>query len=377
VINPIIVIAYLLQYGLMTPFIILTNSQYPIALFTIILLGGAYICNKKIVDKFAFILIFVLSGFILIKGLLLPSITGEIISNEIIIGFFTIGVSGILIGRLIFNFNFFIKYLTPFAWLNFLMVFWTPLWNFDSINYMRFGYALLPTVLCLFLTYTTSRHKVINLFIIIVSIFEIVVFGARGATFCLGVFVILLMVVKKYHRFLVLICCFMILGGSTGFFQQILQNTYLYFGDSSYAIMKMIKFFEGDLESFSSGRLDVYRVALNSIAEYPIFGSPFSDVMIKTGFSYYHNFIFDIATTFGIPFLFCFCFFLLYSFLKMNSLCDRRYKLIYIMLFTLAFGRMFFSSVFWLRPEFWVFISFCGNSKVLLKNSLNCYGRFV
>lgn len=371
VINPILVIAYLLQYGLMTPFIILTGSQLPIALFTLLLLGCAYFYNRKIIDRFAFNLIFILSGFILLKGILLPVIMGDVISNEIVIGFFTIGISGILIGRLMFNFNCFIKYIIPFSWINFFMVCWIPVWSFDSVNYMRFGYALLPTILGLSISYAGSKHKVLNLLTIIISTLEVIVFGARGATFCLALFVILFIIMKRYYYFLVAICCFLLLCACSGIFQNILQYFYLHIGDDSYAIMKMMKFFEGDLDSFSSGRLDVYNIALESIAENPVFGSPFNDVVAKTGFSYYHNFMLDIATTFGIPFLLSFCIFLVYSFFRMNSFCGENYKLIYIILFSLAFGRMFFSSVFWLRPEFWVFISFCANTRIMSKNKLN------
>lgn len=370
VVNPLVLVLYLYQYGLMVPFLIFFNSQVPIALFTLFLLSILFIKKGYRINIKVLFLVFIPLLLIILKTILTPIQYGEDNTLEIIQNFLLIGISGILVGSVQFCPVHFLRYGIIIGWLNFLILFLVPFRGIDSVNYMRFGYAMLPTVFFACYGFFSRIHSKINLLIILVSSLEVVIFGARGATLAILFFLMLMICILvkdyKYTRY----CLILLTLGLLYFSEKIilaitslLDST----GYTSYAITKLAHLLqdEGDLESISSGRFDIYEIGFQLLGKSPILGAPLNSALRYTGFSYFHNIFLDIAVNFGVVVFIIFIMFMCWSFVKMLKSRNVDLKWIYCILFTLAFVRLFVSSVLWQRPEFWMFLSFYINSKLL------------
>ena len=370
VVNPLILVLYLYQYGLVIPFLIKFNSQLPIVVFTLLLVVVLVITKGWRINGKVLVIMFLPCLLILLKTILTPVVYGEDNTFEILLNFFSIGLSGILIGALRFDLSKFFHYGMVVGWINFLFLFMVPLRGVDTVNYMRFGYAMLPTLFFAIYAFFHGEYKYINLFIILLSTAEIVLFGARGATLSILVFVlfVVFVLVEKYkflrYSIVLLLLALVI------FFEKIVLMVASFLdsaGYNSYAITKFLRVVqgEGDFESISSGRFDVYGIAFQLLDRYPILGTPLNSALQYTGLSYYHNIFLDVGVNFGIIIFTGFVLFIVWSVFKMLKCNNVHLKWIYCVLFTLAFVRLFVSSIFWQRPEFWIFISFYVNSELL------------
>lgn len=370
VINPLVLVLYLYQYGLMIPFLVVFNSQLPIAIFTLFLIAILGITRGWRLNSNVLIVMFLPFVLILLKTILTPIVYGEDNTFEIIQNFFLIGLSGILIGALRFDFSNFFHYGMIVGWLNFLVLFTVPLQRVDAVNYMRFGYAMLPTLFFSIYAFLHSEYKYVNLFVILISAIEVVLFGARGATLSVLVFVsfVVCILERKYkllrYSIIFLFLTFVI------FFDKIILAIASFLngtGYNSYAITKFLRMVQGgeDIESIASGRFDIYEIAFQLLEKSPILGVPLNSASQYTGVSYFHNIFLDIGVNFGVGIFLLFILFIIWSFFKMLRSNNSCLKWGYCIFFTLAFVRLFVSSVFWQRPEFWVFISFYVNSQLL------------
>jgi uncharacterized membrane protein YecN with MAPEG domain len=91
--------------------------------------------------------------------------------------------------------------------------------------------------------------------------------------------------------------------------------------------------------------------------------------MVDTGIEYYHNILLEILVGFGFVVFAGFILFVGRSFVKMARSGNGTLKWVYCILFVLCFGRLMFSSTFWQRPEFWLFIGFyIANGKYFIQN---------
>ena len=132
------------------------------------------------------------------------------------------------------------------------------------------------------------------------------------------------------------------------------------FGVYSYSVTKYLALFEDQsLASTSSGRDSIYELAFARIFESPWFGSPINSSFYDTGASYYHNIILDVAVTFGLPGISFFMAFIIWHSYKAFKTKNKKHQAIFLILIIIPMGRLFVSSSFWQRPEFWIFISFC------------------
>jgi hypothetical protein len=372
-INPLLSVLYLYQYGLLIPLFVRFNSQFPIAVSTVLLFLIYIFTNGIHINKSTLLLISIPLLLILFKSVFTPILQGEDNTNEILFNFFLIGISGIIIGSIPFNFENFLYYGTIVGWINFFVLFLIPLQKLDAVNYMRFGYAMLPTFCFSIYSFSNKKNRLINIALILVSGIEIIIFGARGAFFVIVLFLVIIFIVKGKHS----IYNWIILAITT-FIIMIFYEPLVYWIDNliksngyfSYSIFKILKVVEGEtLEATSSGRVDVYQVALKNIIEYPIFGAPLNSALVSTELSYYHNIILDIIVSFGVIFFLFFLIYISISFVKMLKTDNNNLQWIYCILFLLSFGRLMVSSTFWQRPEFWLFISFYVNNKHFLRKS--------
>ena len=191
--NALLVNLYLYIYGLTLPFNYLLGGNYLIMLCTLLMLLYSILKGVKRFHFSLLVLFLVPFTFLLIKVPFEFNTDGGDVVYEMLISLFTIGVSGILIGCLKFSYESFIRYGLVVGWFNFLLIFYIPFtsaYNVD-ISYMKFGYTILPTVVFSFIYLTLySNNRMSTLFIFIISLGELLFFGARGASLTFVVFVI-------------------------------------------------------------------------------------------------------------------------------------------------------------------------------------------
>lgn len=363
--NSLIIVIYLFQYGLFAPFLIFFDSQIALLVSTIMLFIWAIILNKSLNLKvwplyvFPFIIL-------LIKRPFEFEVENVDLSMEYILSFLTIGVTAIYFGSLKFSINKFIYYGVLVSLINLVLLGLIPFTSYygEIINYMKFGYAILPSVIFLLIyVLNSSKIKLHSIAILLSSILLMVVFGARGATLCLVFFTLIYIytasINKKIKTVFTIFILFLL------FFFVPLINRIVevmdYYEFSTYSIEKYFKLYfdeETTLSSTSSGRDAIYSTAYNRMFESPFFGSPFNTCYVDTGVEYYHNFFLDILVNFGLIFSILFIIYMVYLIFRVIK--DKRKYLyeVFLVLFTLSFVRLFISSNYWQRPEFWLLLSF-------------------
>lgn len=365
--NTMLVLLYFFQYGLLIPITVVLKGQYPIAIFTVLLFCYALLNNRLIISSYS-ALAFILPLSVLLLKLPFEHYVPETnVAMELIISFFAIGMSGILIGSLRFSQEHFLSYGYKLGLLNFFLLAAIPFTSFylEEINYMRFGYAMLPSVIFSFLFLFRDNNKKWTFIIFCLSFGELLLFGARGAmlTFMLFALIYLFFIsdvtkkIKLYFSFFLFFIVF-----SLKFLLEYLIESLDNFGLYSYALTKYLNIFNGEsIASTSSGRDDIYGLAFKRIDESFWFGSPLNTCFLDSGSIYYHNIILDILVNFGIIGFSFFIFFIFYNIFKVVCSNSKERKMIFFVLFLIAMGRLFVSSSFWQRPEFWVFVGYCVN----------------
>lgn len=366
--NTILLLLYFFQYGLLIPITVVLGGQYPIAIFTFLLFCYALLNNRIIISSYS-ALAFLFPLSILVLKLPFEHYIPEVnVAAELIISFGTIGLSGILIGSINFSQEKFINYGFTLGIVNFLLLCIIPFTSLymEEVNYMRFGYAILPSVIFSFLfLFRETKFKKINIVLFLLSLTELLIFGARGAmlTFLLFAFIYLIFISDISKKSKSFICLFIVLVFiSLKFVFEYLIEKLTDFGLYSYALTKYLNIFNGDsLASTSSGRDDIYQLAINRIEESVWIGSPLNTCYIDTGSTYYHNVVLDVLVNFGIIGFLFFLFFLFYNIFKVIRSDDKKRKIVFFVLIMVSMGRLFVSSSFWQRPEFWMFVGYCVN----------------
>lgn len=365
--NTMLVLLYFFQYGLLIPITVVLKGQYPIAIFTILLFCYALLNNRLIISSYS-ALAFILPLSVLLLKLPFEYYVPETnVAMELIISFFAIGMSGILIGSLRFSQEHFLSYGYKLGLLNFFLLAPIPFTSFylEEINYMRFGYAMLPSVIFSFLFLFRDNNKKWTFIIFCLSFGELLLFGARGAMLTFMLFALIYLffisdITKKIKLYISFFLFFILI--SLKFLLEYLIESLDNFGLYSYALTKYLNVFNGDsIASTSSGRDDIYGLAFRRIDESFWFGSPLNTCFLDTGSTYYHNIILDILVNFGIIGFSFFFLFIFYNIFKVVSSNSKERKMIFFVLFLIAMGRLFVSSSFWQRPEFWIFVGYCVN----------------
>ncbi|TDL99954.1 MAG: hypothetical protein C4K58_01545 [Flavobacteriaceae bacterium] len=373
--NALILILYFFQYGFLLPFTILFRGQYAIVAFTSLLLGYCFLTKRiSITPKLVVIIILPLMLLLLKLPFEEYDKSGYSVALELLQSYISIGISAIIIGSIKFSYPDFLLYGYKLAWINFLLICFLPLTPIygDEINYMRFGYSLLPTVFFSFAYIFDKKRRKSAWILFALSFIELFVFGARGATLTLLIFmffyIFIVSRIKPSTKFFILICIVTLFLNIKSIILFTI-TTLARYGYSSYALTKYANLVLGNsLASTSSGRDKIYETAISRFKESPILGSPLNVSMIDTGASYYHNIFLDIVVSFGIFGLFFFVFFLIKNIFKALRSSDNNFKIIFLIFFVTSMGRLIVSSSFWLRPEFWIFISFCLHNNGITTN---------
>ncbi len=376
--NSLVVVLLLFIYGLTIPINLFLSSNASIPLICLILGGYVTLVGIKTIRLSMLLIVFIPLLFILSKIPFEYSVANSEgnVALTMLLSFLTIGVFGVMCGGLSFCYQTFLKYGRVLAWINFLAIFYFPFTAFyynGDVNYMRFGYALLPTVVFSFCYLNIERnYRLTTAFLLLASLVLLLVFGARGASLTLIVFLVFYVYIFRVSKKLVWIFTFsllLLLVFSTSLIMG-LASLLEEFGIQSYAVDKMQMLITGvSITSVSSGRDLFYEAALQRFYDSPLWGAPLNSVYIDLQSTYYHNIFLDLLANFGvIGFLLLIGFILIYTY-DFSRVPDKYLQIVFLILFILPMGRLLVSSTFWQRPEFWLFISFCVShgSVVLIK----------
>lgn len=383
-VNALVVALLLFIYGLTIPLNLSLSTNASIPLICILLGGYAVLVGLHKIKLSMLIVVLIPILLLLSKIPFEYSVTDSEgnLALAMLISFLTIGTFGVICGSLRFCYQSFIRYGLVLSWVNFFAIFYFPFTAYyynGDVNYMRFGYALLPSVVFAFCYLNLeTKFKLSTATLLFFSLSLLLIFGARGASLTFVVFLIFYVYVFRISKKLIWIftlsLLFLTVFASTIIMglAEILEQL----GIQSYAVDKMQMLITGvSITSVSSGRDYFYEAALARFYENPFIGDAINSVYIDLRSTYYHNVFLDLLANFGMlgfSTLIVFISIYIYDFSKISN---KHKQVVFLILFILPMGRLLVSSTLWQRPEFWLFISFCVNhGRVVLFKKIN-HGR--
>ena len=187
---------YIFQFGFLQPLVALVNSQFPIVGFTIILLVTALINNRFKIKPYVIYTFIIISIYFLINSLLISSSRNSILL--IYIEFILKGFSAFFIASIAVNGKDLYNAFLHIAIVNFIAIGFLPLIGFsDSMNYMRYGYAMVPSVIMFIYALYDSKHKVHLWIAMFTSLTLTLVYGSRGTIVVILIFISLFLLFSK------------------------------------------------------------------------------------------------------------------------------------------------------------------------------------
>lgn len=234
----------------------------------------------------------------------------------------------------------------------------------DSGVWMSVSYNLIkiiiPSIIVLFYD-RIKIIKIIGIFQLLAGIAFLVVLGSRGAVLGVILCVLLLLLYRnnKNLRILSFKSLLVVLFSITIilFFEPIITSVYEKLQDnniSSYSLMRMVNSFN-DGSSLSSGRDDIYAVAISGIADNLILGSGIGSFDNYSG-AYPHNIFLQVlyegGLFFGIPLIAV----IILSICTLNQKVTMDRRLLYVYLISAGLVQLLFSANFWSSILFWYWI---------------------
>ena len=145
-INAYIMAMFVFQFGFLQPVASMVNSQLPIAGFTLMLLLAVLVNNKFKLKKYV-LMTFLISGLTFLAcSVFMPNLTKTVL--QIYGEFLFKSFSAFVIASIPVDGRELYDAFLRFSIINFLAIVLFPFVNFlDSMNYMRFGYAMAPSVI--------------------------------------------------------------------------------------------------------------------------------------------------------------------------------------------------------------------------------------
>lgn len=371
-------VLFLFQFGLLLPLTPILAHSILISAFTVVFTMYAFVYGLFHITRSTIFLFCIPLFLLLVKLPFEYSVIGEgsDVGLQFLVGFLTIGVAGILFGTVRCSVSYFFNVANKVAWINFLLIGFIPFTSLYgaselSINYMKYGYAILPIVLVAYTNIIRGHTSIAQWGLFLCSLLSMIVFGARGAQFTFVLFFLVSFLFLSRVRFIwKLLISVVILIGVFALPYLLTQLISLLdqFGVSSYPIAKYKELLSGtDFIDTSSGRDFLYEYAYLRILEHPLLGNPFNSCYVDTGgdFYYYHNVFLDLLVNYGTIVTGVLILLLVYVVWGVFSRGALDEKYLIAILFVVPFGRLVVSSSFWLRPEFWLFLSYSINTFIL------------
>ena len=363
--NGKLVALFLFQFSLLIPFMRVLEPKLLIAFFSSFFCVLILYKNKSLVINSRVFLVYFLVLFLFLIKWLIGQAEDDV--------FFTIFmyITPVLFLFLYpFSYKKTLKTMFILSKIGFLLLFWLPFSSQITTSYMRFGYGMVPIVILSYVEIKYYKYiidfsvnniknlnKVFNFIIVLVGSLEILLYGARGCTFSLLVFIFLDYFLLKSFSFLksaLLFICLLTIYFNIEWVFDVLDIIVSKFGVFSYSLLKFKRQLLYGFENAASGRLDLYTNAVEDIFENPLFGGN-----ISISETYVHNLFLQVGSDFGIFAVLIMILFLIYV---LHLICSQsttsEEKILLVTLFSISFGRLMFSSTIWQRPEFWMLV-FC------------------
>ncbi|MEH7502853.1 O-antigen ligase family protein [Neobacillus drentensis] len=360
---------FIFQFGLLQPIALIVNSQLPVAVFTVglvilMLLKNNFRIKLYVIAYFIFFsLFYLLNGLILSKNLWL--------TVTLFIGFILKGFSGFLAGSLNTTSKELYNAFLRIGVLNFFVIGTYPFVPFfDSMEYMRFGYAMIPSVIMFwFEVMGEKKYNPIWWGMTIYSTVITVIYGSRGTILVL-LLVILLSVLfskklaigkKLFISVFFGIIIYLVIKNDLVI--KIIDYLFFDLGIKSYALEKLRMMVIDGIAESSSGRDVLYSSILFYIKQNPVigYGIGYSESVLGL---YPHNIFLQIMLESGFIALTCWLCIWIYCSYKYRILSMEQETGIFkitTLVISVALGRLLVSSDFWLRPEYWFILSILVN----------------
>lgn len=356
----------------MQPFAILIGSQAIIALTTVIVFLFLLIIFRFHINKYVYYVFIIVTLIFLLNFFLYDGRTIILLTfAEFAIKSFSLFV----IGSFSFATDYLKKYFYIFAILNFIsLLIIVVLGYIETFSYMRFGYAMLPTLLFSIYALRDNSKKLFWSIIMISSFTMILIFGSRGPLLGLIIFILIILFadsklkMMKKMLFTIGILASYVYFISLNGFSKILDFIYFNLNFQTYSISKLRLMFEEGVAESSSGRDYLYENFINQIMIKPVLGNGIGITQELWDFSP-HNLFLQVLIEFGFVGMAVFLIIsltIVYLLIKIRS-ADNDLFLILSIIFSVSFSRLLVSSDLWLRQELWLFISMSINSFFILK----------
>lgn len=363
--NSFIVTSYMF-YGILTLISFITGIEYiKIIIYPIIFISLFKI--KIFYKNILYFLPFILLVFI---NFLITDANYEAIRYHLL--FFLFNVLGaIYVGSLVIDLVYFQKYIFKYSLLNLVLLYIFVFLKKNislGVDYMSLGYAMLQVLIfLLYLKYEDySQRLLINIGLVLALIF-IFFLGNRFSSF-IAVFGIISLyffnLSTKYQK----IKFILILGGILLFLKfylfylierlsEVLKSYNINLIGLNRIMVTLYRIQENT--DFTSGRIDIYKQAIQVIFDNP-FGIGLFGYLKKIDgatIGYYpHNIFIEIALNWGIIIFLIFILFSLYFFYRFLKIKDKRYRN-FIWIFCLLNMNLLVSNSYMKYQFFWLFLA--------------------
>lgn len=369
-INAYIMALYIFQFGLLQPLASIVNSQWPVAGFSLALLFGMLINNNFRIKKYVVLVLLIVNAYWLINILALEK--AAIILLPLYIEFIFKSISAFMIGSLDINGDELYDAFLKMSVINFFAIILFPFIDLmDSMNYMRFGYAMAPSVIMFF--YAAINHKsnrILWVLLLMAGFAITVIYGSRGSLLVFFIAGLALFIftksISKIRKSLLLVCAgfIIIMGLKYGLLLKLVEFINLEIGGRSYALNKLTVMLSVDIAESSSGRDTIYAHLISFINKNPFIGYGVGASQRMIG-STAHNMLLQILLEAGLIGLLIWMLVWIYcirNYRTISDLDDIGLFQVVTLIGALAVGRLLVSSDMWLRPEYWFVLSMLINA---------------
>lgn len=355
----------------MQPLALILSSQNVIAVSTILIITLLFVRFQFHIKTYVVIAVILTSLLFLSNYLLFDN--REIVL-PVLLEFLFKCFSLFIIASFPFITNELKKYFVIFSLINFFLLAAIVVFGWiDNIEYMRFGYAMLPTTLVSIYAFR-FHYKTLHCLVGLSSFMLILIYGSRGPI--LGILIFLLIILISDKKLKIHQKILSLLALNIGYFYLFVFNRFIKILDfvyydlnlQTYSISKLrVMINEGFAES-SSGRDVLYEQFMEQIMSEPIFGSGIGITHTLWDITS-HNLFLQILLEFGILGMLIFLFLAITTIFMLVFIrkSDNELFLLLTILFAVSFGRLLVSSDMWVRQELWFFISLTINSFLMIK----------
>jgi len=365
-VNGNIMALYVFQFSLLQPVASLVNSQLPVAIFTLVLILIMLLNNNYKIKKYVVYSFVLFTIYFLLNALIFEQSLPIVLSTYF--DFALKSFSAIIIGSLTIKSDDIFDIFLKVAVLNFTLIALFPFVKFlDSMNYMRFGYAMIPSALMFWMEGARKRGiaQLSWIGLAIISSFLTVIYGSRGSVVVFLLFILLLFLFNKKltigKRLTVVLfsCGIMYMAFQNNLLIKLANFVNYNLGINSYALEKFQMMLNTGLLESSSGRDMIYSSIWAYFRLNPLTGYGIGFTELNLGLTA-HNLILQILIESGILGLIIWIVVWGYCLFCYKQISRRPIEglfLVTTLMISISFGRLLVSSDLWLRPEYWFTLS--------------------